>query len=95
MGSEENAQLLRVRGSSDVTALAGAISHAVYAGKEVWLRAIGAAAVNQAIKGVAIANSYVASRAMTLAVRPGFTTVTMDDGDVSAIVLQVIVSKPV
>jgi stage V sporulation protein S len=54
------------------------------------LRAIGAGAVNQAIKACAIARGYVAPRGIDLSIRPGFATVTMRDGDVSAITLLII-----
>ena len=82
--------VLRVKGSSSATALASAISHGVYDGKKVVLRAIGAAAVNQAVKGVAIAQSYVGARGIILSMRPGFTDVVMPDGIVTAVVIRVI-----
>ena len=84
--------VLRVKSSSNPQALASALSHAVYDSKKVVLRAIGAGAVNQAIKACAIARGYVAPRGIDLAVRPGFTTVTMAEGDVSAITLQILVT---
>jgi len=82
-------QILRVASGSSASQLAIAISHAVYDSKRVTLRAIGAAAVNQAIKGVAIAQSHVGLRGLTLYCRPGFLTVKMKDADVSAIVIRV------
>jgi stage V sporulation protein S len=82
-------KILRVSASSSATSLAAAVSHAVYDGKKVVLRAIGAGAVNQAVKAVAIAQSFVGQRGISLLVRPGFTTVKMDDADVSAIILKV------
>ena len=80
-----------MRASSNAQALASAISHAIYDSRAVTLRAIGAGAVNQAIKAIAIARGYVAPRGIDLTIRPGFATVTMKDGDVSAITLAVIV----
>lgn len=87
-----NDVLLRVKNSSPPAQLASAISHAVYDGKQVTLRCIGAASVNQAIKGIAIARGYVAQRGLDMSCRPGFTTVPMSEGDVSAIVLRVFTS---
>ena len=58
--------LLRVKGTASVPALASAISHAVYDSKEVTLRAIGASAVSQAVKAVAVARGYVAPRGIDL-----------------------------
>lgn len=82
-------RVLRVSASSSATSLASAISHAVYDSKKVTLRAIGAGAVNQAVKAVAIAQSFVGQRGISLLIRPGFTTVHMKDGDVSAVILKV------
>uniref|UniRef100_A0AAU3I5T0 Stage V sporulation protein S n=1 Tax=Streptomyces sp. NBC_01393 TaxID=2903851 RepID=A0AAU3I5T0_9ACTN len=87
-----NEVILRVKSSSSAASVASALSHAVYDGKRVALRAIGAGAVNQALKAIAIANSFVAPRGIMLDCRPGFTTVTTPDaGDISAIVLRIIV----
>lgn len=81
-------QLLRVKGSSSAPSLASVIAHGVYEGKSISLRAIGAAAVNQAMKAVAIAQSYVGAKGMRLMVIPGFTDVEMDDGTVTALVFR-------
>ena len=86
----DNDMLLRVSASSSSASVAAAISHAVYDSKNVMLRAIGAAAVNQAVKAIAIAQSFVGARGLVLACRPGFVTVTMPDAkEVSAITLKV------
>lgn len=88
-------QVLRVSNTSSPADLASAISYALYDGRKVILRAIGAGAVNQAVKGVAIARGYVAQRSLDLACAPGFTTVKMNNRvtqepeDVSAIVIRV------
>jgi stage V sporulation protein S len=92
MGHQENEPetLLRVSGGTSAHDLAAAISHGVYDSKRVVLRAIGAGAVNQAVKAVAIAQSYVGSRGLVLSVRPGFTAVKMPDGtETTAIILRV------
>lgn len=86
-------EVLRVGASTSPQELAAAVAHACYAGKPPVLRAIGAGAVNQAIKACAIASQFVASQALVLSIRPGFTTVKMqDDEDVSAIVLKVLIN---
>lgn len=84
--------LLKVKSSSSAANLAAALANNVYAGQTVTLRAIGAAAVNQSMKAVAIAQSYVGPRGMILSCRPGFTTVTMDDGDISAMIFLILVN---
>lgn len=81
-----------MKSSSNPQSLASAISHAVYDSRKVTLRAIGAGAVNQAIKACAIARGYVAPRGIDLTIKPGFATVTMHDGDVSAITLLIMVA---
>lgn len=85
-------QILRVKGTASVPSLASAISHAVYDNKTVTLRAIGASAVSQAVKAAAVARGYVAPRGIDLMLVPGFATVDMPDGEVTAIVLKVVVS---
>ncbi len=82
-------EILRVSGGTSAHDLAAAISHGVYDGKRLVLRAIGAGAVNQAVKAVAIAQSFVGSRGLILSVRPGFAEVAMKDGPTTAIVLRV------
>lgn len=87
-----NEVLLKVKSASSASSLAAAIANNVYANKDITLRAIGAAAVNQSMKAIAIAQSYVGPRGLVLACRPGFTTVVMDDGDISALIFKIIVS---
>lgn len=87
--SEDEKDLLRVKASSDPSKLASAIAYQIYDGKSPTLRAIGAGAVNQSVKAIAIARSFAAARGFDLICIPGFATVTMPEGDVSAIVLRV------
>lgn len=87
-----NRVLLKVKSSSPAANLAAAVANNVYEGTEVTLRAIGAAAVNQAMKAVAIAQSYVGPRGLVLSCRPGFDTVEMPDGPISAMTFKIIVS---
>lgn len=89
---DDEKHVLKVAAGTPPQELASAIAYACYEGNPPTLRAIGAAAINQAIKACAIARQFVAPRAMDLSVRPGFTTVTMRDGDeVSAIVLRILI----
>lgn len=91
--ANENEALLRVKGTASVPPLASAISHAVYDNKTVTLRAIGAAAIAQAVKAAAVARGYVAPRGIDLALIPGFTTVDMPDGQVTAMTLRVLIVR--
>lgn len=85
-------KFLRVGAGSNAQAVGSAIAHALYEKPEVRLRAVGASAVNQAVKAIAIASGYVAPRGMNLSCRPGFTTVDSRDGQISAIVFTITAS---
>ena len=80
---------LRVSAGSNPQSVASAIAHAIYEKKEVKMRAVGAGAVNQAVKAIAIARGYVAPRGMDLSCIPGFTTIQSRDGEISAIVFAI------
>jgi stage V sporulation protein S len=86
---DTNAVELRVAAKTATAELASAISHAVYDGKKVVLRAIGAGAVNQAVKALAVASGYTAQRGLSLANRPGLVTVPIDGEDKTAVVFHV------
>lgn len=79
-----------VSGSTRVDKLGSAIAHGVYAQKNIRLRAIGAGAISQAMKAVAVANGFAAPRGFTVAVVPSFEDVEMPDRSVTAIALTVI-----
>lgn len=90
MSNHDEEKVLRVKNTSSANSLASAISHGIYDNQEVYLRAIGAGAVNQAVKAIAIARSFVAARAIDLHCIPGFATVEGRDAkDISAIVFRV------
>lgn len=98
---DDDRNVLKVAAGTPPQELASAIAYACYEGNPPTLRAIGAAAINQAIKACAIARQFVAPRAMDLSIRPGFDTVQMpsrapgaspgDMEDVSAIVLRILI----
>jgi stage V sporulation protein S len=81
--------ILKVGGGSNPQSTASAIAHAVYEHRQVKLRAVGASAVNQAVKAIAIARGYVAPRGLDLTCKPGFTTIESHDGEISAIIFAV------
>lgn len=85
-------QFLRVSASSNPQSVASAIAHAIYDKHEVKMRAVGAGAVNQAVKAMAIARGYVAPRGLDLVCKPGFTTIESRDGEISAIVFAITAS---
>ena len=83
---------LRVSAGSNPQSVASAIAHAIYEKHEVKLRAVGAGAVNQAVKAIAISRGYVAPRGMDLTCKPGFTTIESRDGEISAIVFVITIN---
>jgi stage V sporulation protein S len=85
---EEN--ILRVSAGSNPQAVASAIAHSVYETRNCKIRAVGAGAVNQAVKAIAIARGYTAPRGIDLACIPGFATIESHDGTISAIVFSIV-----
>ena len=80
---EDGLELIKVTAGTDTQGVAKAISYAfqqnfVIRDDEVMLRAMGAGAVNQAVKGIAVARGYMAQRGYDLFVRIGFTDVDVD-----------------
>jgi len=72
---QDQADVIRVSGGTDPQSIASAISNSFYESSSVTVRAMGAGAVNQAVKGIAIARGYVATRGVDLICRPGFINV--------------------
>ena len=81
--------MLRVSAKSYSTAVAGAIAgimrEAGGTNGKVELQAIGAAAVNQAIKAVAIARTFLAADGLDLLLVPAFRDVTIEGEEKTAI----------
>ena len=92
MTTDSTEDVLRVGAGSNPQAVASAIAHAIYEKQSCKVRAVGAGAVNQAVKAIAIARGYVAPRGLDLTCRPGFTTVDSRDGQISAIVFTISVN---
>lgn len=85
---------LRVSAGTPAQGVAQAIAHAIEEKGEVALRAIGAGAVNQAIKGLTIARGYIAQRGDDLWYSSGFTNVPGKDGsDISAMTFRAQLKK--
>lgn len=79
---------IRVRANSDVGGIAGLLVSSIAEDRRITLRAIGAGAVNQAVKGTIRARQIMSGSGEDIYLIPGFTTIEGDNGDeVSAIVL--------
>ncbi len=78
-------ETLKVSAHSKTKALAGALAAVVRNDGVVELQAIGAGAVNQAIKAIAVARGYVAPNGINLIVIPSFVEITINDEERTAI----------
>lgn len=80
-------EILKVSTKSNPNSVAGAIAGLVKEQQKVELQAIGAGALNQAIKGIAIARGFVAPSGVDLVCVPAFTDVTVEGDDRTGIKL--------
>ncbi len=71
-------EVLKVSSSSQPKSVAGAIAAIVRADRGVELQTIGAGAVNQAVKSVAVARGYVAPNGIELICIPAFSQLDVD-----------------
>lgn len=85
----DSKDVIRVAAGTSTKDLGAAISHAIYDNGRPILRAVGAGAVNQAVKGIAQAAQFAAGRGLSLACRPGFEDVRIGDEDKTAMVFHV------
>ncbi|HEW91295.1 MAG TPA: stage V sporulation protein S [Thermotogaceae bacterium] len=76
---------LKVSSQSKPNAVAGALAGVIREKGRAELQAIGAGAVNQAVKAIAIARGYVAPSGIDLICIPAFTDVEIDDEPRTAI----------
>lgn len=76
---------LKVSSKSDPKAVAGALAAVVREEKKVELQAVGAGAVNQTIKAIAISRGYVAPNGMDLIMVPAFAEIEIDGEERTAI----------
>ncbi len=82
-------EILKVAAKSRSTAVAGAIAGVVRESGRAEVQAIGAGAVNQAVKAVAIARGYLAEDGIDVVCIPAFTEVMIGDQERTAIKLVV------
>jgi stage V sporulation protein S len=82
-------EIIKVAGRSRPGKVAGAIAAIIREGKTVQARAIGAAAVNQAVKAVIIARSYLTPDDIDVICIPGFVEVDLEGLERTAITLVV------
>lgn len=79
--------IIKVSSKSHPALVAGALANLFKTRDEVEIQAIGAGALNQAIKAVAIARGYVAPTGHDLSLVPGFVDIMIDNCEKTAIKL--------
>lgn len=70
--------IIKVSGRSRTSAVAGAIAGVFREHKRVEVQAIGASAINQAVKAMALAKSYLAEDGFSIVLIPEFVDVEID-----------------
>ncbi|MDP4146997.1 MAG: stage V sporulation protein S [Bacillota bacterium] len=78
-------EVLKVSGKSKPKSVAGALAAVLRENNDVEIQAIGAGAVNQAVKALAITRGYVAPNGIDLVAVPAFSEITIDGEEKTAI----------
>lgn len=77
--------MIKVSAKSRPTAVAGAIAGVIRENPTAHMQAIGAGAVNQAVKAIAIASGYLVEDKIGIACTPCFTEVSIDGQERTAL----------
>ena len=80
-------EILKVSSKSDPNRVAGALANVLRDKGSAEIQSIGAGALNQAIKAVAIARGFVAPSGKNLVCIPAFTDIVIDGDERTAIKL--------
>jgi stage V sporulation protein S len=80
---------LKVSAKSNPNAVAGALAAALRERETAELQAVGAGAINQAVKAVAIARSYLHAAGLDLVCTPAFVTLAIAENERTGISLMV------
>lgn len=71
-------EILKVSAKSQPKAVAGAIAAVLRENSTAEIQAVGAGAINQAVKAIAIARGYVAPNGIDLVAIPAFSEIEID-----------------
>ena len=77
--------ILKISAKSSPNSIAGAIAGLVKENGRAEMQAIGAGAINQAVKAVAIARGFVAPTGIEIVCTPSFTEVMIDNEEKTGI----------
>ena len=83
----DKVSIIRVKSSSDVKSLAGSVTKALEEQGKVEVQSIGAGALNQAVKAIAMSRGFIAPKGKDVIVRPGFGE-TIIDGKEKTVIRQ-------
>lgn len=71
---------IRVGSMTPVASLASVIANRIYEGNTVVLQMIGAAAISQGVKAIAVASGFTGNRNISLSSKPVFEDIRGSDG---------------
>ena len=80
-------EIIKVSSKSNPNSVAGALANALREKNVIEMQAIGAGALNQAIKGIAIARGFVAPSGKNIICIPAFSNILIDNEEKTAIKL--------
>jgi stage V sporulation protein S len=80
-------EILKVSAKSSPNSVAGALAGVIRESGKAEIQTIGAGALNQAIKAIAIARGFVAPSGLNLVCIPAFTDITIEGEERTAIKL--------
>ena len=80
-------EILKVSSKSNPNSVAGALANVFREKGKVEIQAVGAGAINQAIKSIAIARGFVAPSGKNLVCIPAFSDITIEGEEKTAIKL--------
>ncbi len=86
-------EVLKVSSRSQSKAVAGAMSLILEKEAEVTIQAIGAGAVNQAVKAIAIARGFLAPKGIDIYIQVSFVELSIDDKERTGIKFLVLTKK--
>jgi len=78
-------EVLKVSGKSQPKAVAGALAAVLRDNNSAEIQAVGAGAINQAVKAIAITRGFVAPNGIDLVAIPAFTEIDIDGENRTAI----------
>lgn len=84
-------RVFKVSATTTVQSLSGSISYCIENNENVELRALGASAVNQMYKAIAVARGNVAVQGKDLFIRPGFADFTENNETKTVMVAQLVI----